>query len=59
MGTFSEPQHTHPGIFIPKLPPPPGSIGCGVEKVIAICKITNGDYFLFKTDSNRYMLPVA
>ena len=23
MGTFSDPQHTHPGIFILKSPPPP------------------------------------
>ena len=23
MGTFSDPQHTHPGIFILELPPPP------------------------------------
>ena len=28
MGTFSDPQHTHPGIFILELPPPPG-VGVG------------------------------
>ena len=27
MGTFSDPQHTHPGIFILKSPPPPPGKG--------------------------------
>ena len=32
MGTFSDPQHTHPGIFILESPPPPPPPGGGGQE---------------------------